>query len=133
MSNKDYVKNVIFALFLFKFSLLMKNYGILDQNLLQKISTIYGIGRRSCLRVCDDLGLCPNSRYKDCTSIIKDRIDFYIQENYFTGNNLKFIVKKDIAKYCEISCYRGIRHSRKLPCRGQRTHGNAKTVRRKLL
>lgn len=111
----------------------MKNIVFSDKNLQQQISGIYGIGRRSSLRVCDDLGLCPNSLYRDCTAVIQDRIDFYIQQNFFIEAEYKAIVLKDIAKYCEISCYRGIRHSRKLPCRGQRTHGNAKTARRKFL
>lgn len=101
-----------------------------NKNLLQHLSAIYGIGHRSALRICDDLGLCANTKYADLNAESQDDIDFYIQQNLFIGNEYRNIVHKDIVRYVSISCYRGIRHSQGLPCRGQRTHGNARTVRR---
>ena len=101
-----------------------------NKNVLQYLSAIYGIGHRCTLRICDDLGLCINTKYAHLSAPTQDDIDFYIQQNIFTGSEYKSIVHKDIARYVSISCYRGIRHSQGLPCRGQRTHGNARTVRR---
>ncbi len=101
-----------------------------NKNLLQYLSAIFGIGHRSIFRICDDLGLCASTKYADLSASTQDEIDFYIQQNIFTGSEYRNIVHKDIARYISISCYRGIRHSQGLPCRGQRTHGNARTVRK---
>lgn len=99
-------------------------------NLIQQFSTLYGIGRKKSLRICDNLGLCPTSLYAEFSATDQDRMFFYIQQNFFTEQGYKNIVKKDIQHFIEISCFRGIRHNIGLPCRGQRTHGNAKTVRK---
>lgn len=111
----------------------MKKYTSLEnsnKNLYVYLSAIYGIGHKLTLRICDDLGLCANTKYADHSASTQDDIDFYIQQNLFTGNEYRNIVYKDISRCISISSYRGIRHSRGLPCRGQRTHGNARTVRR---
>ena len=101
-----------------------------DKNLIQHLSKSYGIGHKTSLRICDDLGLCPKNLYKNYSASFQDRIDFYIQQHFYTDRVYRLIVKNDINRYIDISCYRGIRHSRGLPCRGQRTHGNAKTVKK---
>ncbi|KAB1205395.1 Small ribosomal subunit protein S13, mitochondrial [Morella rubra] len=92
---------------------------------------IHGVGRSRARQILSELSI-ENKPAKDLTG----REIYSLREEltrYLTGHDLNNQVKKDIARLMEIQSYRGIRHSQGLPCRGQRTHTNARTWRGKAI
>ena len=91
------------------------------------LTYIYGIGRKSANDILAKTGIDPDTRAKDLTDdeVAKPRDE--IQENYKVEGDLKRDVALDIKRMVEINCYRGIRHRKGLPVRGQRTKTNART------
>ncbi|UFX98324.1 30S ribosomal protein S13 [Candidatus Gromoviella agglomerans] len=100
-----------------------------DKRVEISLSYIYGIGKKTALKIRQDMNLDPSVRIKDLTN---EQIIFMrsiIDNNYKVGGDLRTQVRNDIRRLIDIGCYRGLRHIRGLPCRGQRTHTNAKTRR----
>jgi small subunit ribosomal protein S13 len=93
------------------------------------LTVIFGLGRKGCSEICDSLGISPNIRIYHLSTAQLDLLSTTIEENYSIGVDLASVIKRDRERYKTISSYRGIRHAAGLPCRGQRTHTNGKTVR----
>jgi small subunit ribosomal protein S13 len=93
------------------------------------LSYIYGIGRPSALKICSKINVAPETKVRDLTDDEISRIRDYIDRNCVVEGELRNQVRQDIQRLIEISSYRGIRHRRGLPVRGQRTRTNARTKR----
>ena len=91
------------------------------------LTYIHGIGKRSALDILKAVGVSPQRRAKDLTDEELAKITSEIEKNYVVEGNLRRQVQQNIARLKEIACYRGIRHRRGLPVRGQRTRTNART------
>jgi small subunit ribosomal protein S13 len=88
---------------------------------------IYGIGVSLASEICKDLNIDPMKMTKDLTPKEISEIEKYIDNNLKIGNELRREIQSNIKRLIEINCYRGIRHKKKLPVRGQRTRTNART------
>lgn len=91
------------------------------------LTYVFGIGRKSALDILATTGINPQRRAKDLSDEELARIASEIEKNYVTEGNLRRQVQQNISRLKEIACYRGIRHRRGLPVRGQRTRTNART------
>ena len=91
------------------------------------LTYIYGIGRTSSNRILAEAKVDPNTRVKDLTDDEVKRISEVINETQMVEGDLRREVAMNIKRLQEIGCYRGIRHRRGLPVRGQKTKTNART------
>ena len=91
------------------------------------LTYIYGIGRKSASDILARTGVDPDKRAKDLTEDDIAKIRDEIEENYTVEGDLRREVGLNIKNMIEINCYRGIRHRKGLPVRGQRTKTNART------
>jgi small subunit ribosomal protein S13 len=91
------------------------------------LTYIYGIGRARATRILTEAGVDPNKRVKDLDEDEVRRIRQIITDEGKVEGDLRKDVGLDIKRLMEINCYRGMRHRRGLPVRGQRTHTNART------
>lgn len=91
------------------------------------LTYIYGIGVSSSKQILKSAGINPDTRVKDLTDDQVNSIRKVIDENYKVEGDLRREVALNIKRLTEIGCYRGIRHRRGLPVRGQRTKTNART------
>ena len=88
---------------------------------------VHGIGQHRALEICSSIGLDPRRRAKDLTDEEVARIAGYLEQHLIVEGNLRRQVQQNIARLKDIACYRGMRHRRGLPARGQRTQTNART------
>jgi len=91
------------------------------------LTYIYGIGRPSSLKILAETGINPDTRIKALTEDELDRLRAYIEKNIVTEGDLHREVSLSIKRLMEIGCYRGVRHRKGLPVRGQSTKQNART------
>lgn len=91
------------------------------------LTYIYGIGRTSSLKILKSAGVDTNKRAKDLSGEEISKIAAIIQKDYKTEGDLRREVATNIKRLMEIGSYRGTRHRRNLPVRGQRTRTNART------
>jgi len=91
------------------------------------LTYIYGIGRPSALAILEATGINPDTRVKDLTEDEAGKIRKVIEQEYVVEGDLRREVTLNIKRLMEIGCYRGIRHRRGLPVRGQKTKTNART------
>ena len=91
------------------------------------LTYIYGIGLKSAKDICAKTGVNPDTRAKDLTESEVAALRDEIEANYKVEGDLRRDVALDIKRMIEINCYRGIRHRKGLPVRGQRTKTNART------
>ena len=91
------------------------------------LTYIYGIGRKSSNDILARTGIDPDKRAKDLTEEEIAKIRDEIEAHYSVEGDLRRDVAMDIKRMVEINCYRGIRHRKGLPVRGQRTKTNART------
>jgi len=91
------------------------------------LTYIFGIGRSRAKRILAETGVNQETRIKDLTEDDVRKIRQNIQDEGKVEGDLRKDVGLDIKRLMEINCYRGIRHRRGLPVRGQRTHTNART------
>jgi small subunit ribosomal protein S13 len=91
------------------------------------LTYIYGIGRTSSNNILEKTGINPDTRAKDLTEAEVAKLRDEIEANYHVEGDLRRDVALNIKRLVEINCYRGIRHRRGLPVRGQRTKTNART------
>lgn len=91
------------------------------------LTYIYGIGRTSANQILAATGISPDKRAKDLTEDEVAKLREEIEANYHVEGDLRREVGMDIKRMVEINCYRGIRHRKGLPVRGQRTKTNART------
>ncbi|MBR1989786.1 MAG: 30S ribosomal protein S13, partial [Firmicutes bacterium] len=91
------------------------------------LTYIYGIGRPTSLAILEKAGINPDTRVKDLTEDEAGKIRKIIDEEYLVEGDLRREVSLNIKRLMEIGSYRGIRHRRGLPVRGQNTKTNART------
>ena len=91
------------------------------------LTYIFGIGRPSSGKILETAKVEKNTRVKDLSEDEVSRIRKTIQDDYEVEGDLRKETSQDIKRLMEIGCYRGVRHRRSLPVRGQRTHTNART------
>src|SRR5688572_32005571 len=91
------------------------------------LTYIYGIGRVTAQKICDAAGIDRGTRARDLTEDQIAQLATYIQRTYPVEGQLRRQVAANINRLREIGCYRGMRHRRGLPVRGQRTRTNART------
>ena len=91
------------------------------------LTYIYGIGRTSANKILAATGINPDTRVKDLTEQDVNKIREYIEHNLKVEGDLRRDVSLDIKRMMEIGCYRGVRHRKGLPVRGQNTKQNART------
>ena len=91
------------------------------------LTYIFGIGRTTSRRVCEETGVDPDTRVRSLTDDEVAKIRGYIDANLRVEGDLRREVSQDVKRKMEIGCYQGLRHRRGLPVRGQRTHTNART------
>ena len=91
------------------------------------LTYIYGIGRKSANDILAKTGINPDTRAKDLTEDEVAKLRDEIENSYTVEGDLRRDVAMNIKRMVEINCYRGIRHRKGLPVRGQRTRTNART------
>ena len=91
------------------------------------LTYIFGIGQPSAKHICDALGLSPDTKVRDLTEDEVAKLRDHIDANYQVEGDLRRERTQAIKRLGEIGAYRGIRHRRGLPLRGQRTKTNART------
>lgn len=91
------------------------------------LTYILGIGRPSAIKILEKTGVDKSIRIKDVSEADLDKIRTVIDEEYVIEGNLRTQVRMNIKRLMDIGCYRGDRHKKGLPCRGQKTKTNART------
>jgi small subunit ribosomal protein S13 len=91
------------------------------------LTYIYGIGLTTATKILTETGVNPDTRVKDLTEEETVRLREYIDKNLKIEGDLRREVSQNIKRLMEIGSYRGLRHRKGLPVRGQRTHTNART------
>jgi len=98
-----------------------------DKRLEIALTYIYGIGHSLSNRILSDTGVGAETRVRDMTEEEVTRLRDYIERNLRVEGDLRRMVQGSLQRLMEIGCYRGLRHRRGLPVRGQRTRTNART------
>lgn len=98
-----------------------------DKRIEIALTYIYGIGRHTAREVLNKAGVSPDIRVKDLSGEDVAKIRQVIASDYKVEGALRTEVQMNIKRLMDIGCYRGLRHRRGLPVRGQRTHTNART------
>ena len=94
------------------------------------LTYVYGIGQSTADEILAGTGINPDTRVKDLTADEEAKVRDYIDKNnIMVEGDLRRNVALDIKRLTEIQCYRGVRHRKGLPCRGQRTKTNARTCK----
>lgn len=91
------------------------------------LTYIYGIGRSRANRILEEAGVNLDKRVRELTEDEANRIRGIIDQQGMVEGDLRKQIQMDIKRLMDIGCYRGLRHRRGLPVRGQRTHTNART------
>lgn len=91
------------------------------------LTYIYGIGRQTATTILKETGVNPDTRIKDLSEDDVAKLREYIDKYYTVEGDLRREVALNIKRLVEVGCYRGVRHRRGLPVRGQRTKTNART------
>ena len=98
-----------------------------DKRIEVGLTYIYGIGLTTSKKILAATGVDPDVRVRDLTEEDQAKLRDYIQENLVVEGDLRRDVTQNVKRLMEIGCYRGLRHRKGLPVRGQRTHTNART------
>ena len=98
-----------------------------DKAILISLTYIHGIGRHTADMLCKEAGIESAAKAKDLTEDQLSRLAGLIDKNFTVEGELRRQVATNIARLRDIGCYRGMRHRRGLPVRGQRTRTNART------
>ncbi len=91
------------------------------------LTYVYGIGRTSATKILEQTGINPDTRVKDLTEDEVAKLREVIDNNYTVEGDLRREVALNIKRLIEVGCYRGVRHRKGLPVRGQNTKNNART------
>jgi len=91
------------------------------------LTYIYGIGRTKAREICEKIGIPPERRVNDLTDDELIQIRESIDKDYQVEGDLRREMAMNVKRLMDLGCYRGLRHRRGLPVRGQRTHTNART------
>ncbi|QUJ75671.1 30S ribosomal protein S13 [Sulfitobacter albidus] len=91
------------------------------------LTYVTGIGNTSAKNICEAVGIDPTRRVNELSDAEVLKIREHIDENYTVEGDLRRDTQMNIKRLMDLGCYRGLRHRRNLPVRGQRTHTNART------
>ena len=91
------------------------------------LTYIYGIGRSAAKKICEEAGVSLDLRTDALTDEDLQRLRRIIDQSYKVEGDLRREVTLNIKRFVDLGCYRGLRHRKNLPVRGQRTHTNART------
>lgn len=91
------------------------------------LTYIYGIGKSRAFKICEEANVNIHTKVKNLSEDEVVRIRNIVQRDGMVEGDLRKAVSMDIKRLMEVGCYRGLRHRRGLPVRGQRTHTNART------
>jgi len=91
------------------------------------LTYIFGVGNTTAKKICADLGLDPGMKVRDLTEEQTQTLATHVQGNYDVEGELRRQLAQAISRLRDIGCYRGLRHRRSLPVRGQRTRTNARS------
>ncbi len=94
---------------------------------------IYGIGPARASKICSELAIPQEKRVFELTDEEVLAIREYLDKNYQVEGDLRRLVSMDVKRLMDLGCYRGLRHRKRLPVRGQRTHTNARTRKGKAI
>ncbi len=100
-----------------------------DKRIEISLTYIYGVGLSTAAMILDELEISKDKRTKDLTEKEQGEIRSYVEKRLKIEGELKHEVRDHIKRLKDVSCYRGIRHQKGLPVRGQRTRTNTRTVR----
>ncbi len=100
-----------------------------DKRLEIALTEVYGIGFSRAKEILDALSIDRGKKAKDLTGAEEIKIRKYIEENCIIEGDLRRRIASNVKRQQDIKTYRGMRHSRRLPCRGQRTKTNSRTRR----
>lgn len=98
-----------------------------DKPTVYALRYIHGVGATSAAKICEKAGIEPMERAKNLTEEQLSKIASLLDSDYVIEGQLRRQVQQNIARLRDIACYRGLRHRRGLPVRGQRTKTNART------
>ena len=102
-----------------------------DKRAVIALTYVYGIGKSSSIKILEQAKVDENTRMKDLTEDEISRIRSVVEKDYEVEGDLRRQVNQNVRRLMEAGTYRGTRHRKKLPSRGQRTHTNARTKRGK--
>ena len=91
------------------------------------LSYLYGVGQKVALRLCHQMGIDPTMKAGQLSDDNVAKINAYLDKEVLAEGQLRRAIQQDIGRLKDIKCYRGMRHRRNLPVRGQRTRTNART------
>ncbi len=91
------------------------------------LAALYGIGLHLAKIICEKTGVDPDKRAFQLSEEELGKLASYIEANFVIEGNLRREIQANVQRFKEIGCYRGFRHARNLPCRGQRTRTNSRT------
>jgi len=100
-----------------------------DKKIAYALPYVYGIGLTLAIKILKDAGIDGNIRAKDLTEAQQDKLRSIVEKDYKTEGDLRREIMSNIKRLKDVKCYRGIRHMKHLPVRGQRTKTNSRTVR----
>lgn len=104
--------------------------NIPDQKRIEvSLTYIYGVGLKTSQKILEELNINPDTRTKDLTATEENKLREAIEKGLRTEGELRHLVRNNIKRLKEINCFRGTRHTKGLPARGQRTKTNTRTVR----
>lgn len=98
-----------------------------DKRIEAALTYIYGIGQPTATKICKETGVDPDIRVKDLSEDDVAKLREYIDKHLIVEGDKRREVQLNIKRLIEVGCYRGTRHRRGLPVRGQRTKTNART------
>lgn len=98
-----------------------------DKRVVIALTYIYGIGRSTASKILSETGISEDTRVRDLTEDEAAKLREYIDKNIKVEGDLRREISLNIKRLIEIGCYRGVRHRRGLPVRGQRSKTNART------
>ena len=99
----------------------------LEKRIVVSLTYIHGIGRFQAARVCAEAGVDPSIRTKNLTEEQVSKVVSEVDRTLTTEGQLRRTLQQNVQRLKDIGCYRGMRHKRNLPVRGQRTKTNART------
>lgn len=100
-----------------------------DKKIAYALPYVFGIGMTLAAKILKDAGIDGNIRAKDLTEAQQDKLRAIVEKDYKTEGDLRREIMSNIKRLKDVKCYRGIRHMKHLPVRGQRTKTNSRTVR----
>lgn len=100
-----------------------------DKRIEIALTYIYGVGRSRANKILVDAKIDPNIRVKDLKDADANRLREIVEKEFTIEGDLRREIQSNIKRLKEINCWRGLRHAKRLPVRGQRTKTNSRTIR----